>query len=109
MVLNISRICLIAATVLLVFGFVATDAQAGGHRTVRTAGDLFYNYYVPASPGGATMAEMYPCPRPVPPWVGYTYITYQPLLPQEFLYKHKRSYKRIHPCGGSTRTRVIWY
>ena len=109
MVLNISRVCLSIAVAILVFGFLAADAQAIHPRVASSGGNLFYNFYVPASPGGATMAEMYPCPRPVPPWAGYTYITYQPLLPHEFLYKHTRSYKRFHPCGGATRTRVIWY
>lgn len=109
MVLKVSRTVLFAAVALSVLALAASEALAVGDRVVRSEGDLFYNYYVPAGPGGAATAEMYPCPRPVPPWVGYTYITYEPLLPHEFLYKHYRTYDRQHPCGGSTRTRVIWY
>jgi hypothetical protein len=69
--------------------------------------DLFYNYYVP--PGaGLVGAEMYLCPRPVPPLTGHTYITYPPLLPQEFLYKHHRTYRTVHPDAPATTTRVRW-
>jgi hypothetical protein len=69
--------------------------------------DLFYNYYV--SPGaGLVGAEMYLCPRPVPPLTGHTYITYPPLMPHEFLYKHRRTYWTAHPDAPATRTRVSW-
>lgn len=68
--------------------------------------DLFYNYYVPGGPGGVPTA-MYLAPRPVPPLVGHTYFTYQPLLPHEYLYQHQRKYYRYYDCGtGLTRTRV---
>ena len=40
--------------------------------------DLFYNYYAWPSCTGLG-AELYVSPRPVPPYVGQTYITYQPL------------------------------
>jgi len=74
--------------------------QAGPH-------DLFYNYYVgPGNCGGAAVAGMYPSPRPTPPLVGHTYITYQPLMPHEFLYTHKRKYRATHSDGSVTRTRV---
>src|SRR6185503_243391 len=46
--------------------------------------DLFYNYYVGNNCGGMG-AQLYLSPRPVPPFVGNTYITYQPLMPHEFL------------------------
>jgi hypothetical protein len=76
--------------------------------------DLFYNYYaapVPCSTNpGAVGAQLYVSPRPVPPWVGHTYITYPPLLPHEFLYHHRRTYYRGHgPHGGLTRTTVRWH
>ena len=66
------------------------------------------NYY--ASPGGegGVTAALYPSPRPVPPLVGHTYITYEPLAPHEFLYEHHRVYKRDFPDGSRTRTRVKW-
>ena len=68
--------------------------------------DLFYNYYVPPTCGG-TGAELYISPRPIPPHVGHTFITYQPLMPHEFLYHHKRTYHRYYNGGqGLTRTSV---
>jgi hypothetical protein len=75
--------------------------------------DLFYNYYVPpmACGGyGAMGAEMYLSPRPTPPLVGHTYITYQPLMPAEFLYRHHRCYYRDNgPYAGVTKTWVCWW
>ena len=73
-----------------------------------TSGDLFYNYYVPPVGDGSVGAQMYPCPRPTPPLVGHTYITYQPLMPHEFLYKHHRVYKTVHEDAPRTRTSVHW-
>jgi len=73
-----------------------------------TAGDLFYNYYVPPVGEGSVGAVLYPCPRPTPPMVGHTYVTYQPLLPQEFLYHHHRVYKTKHEDAPKTRTSVHW-
>jgi hypothetical protein len=71
--------------------------------------ELFYNYYVPGTCGGVP-AVMYLAPRPVPAWVGYTYYTYQPVLPHEQLYPHKRTYFRYYDEGrGLTRTSVSWY
>jgi hypothetical protein len=68
--------------------------------------DLFYNYYVPPTCGGVG-AELYISPKPVPPHVGHTYITYQPLMPHEFLYHHHRTYHRYYNGGqGLTRTCV---
>jgi hypothetical protein len=66
-----------------------------------------YNYYVPGYEGGPP-AQLYVSPRPVPPLVGHTYITYPPLNPHEFLYRHKRTYSRVDPDGGTTKTRVRW-
>lgn len=70
------------------------------------AADLFYNNYVPGNPP----AQLYPSPRPTPPLVGHTYITYQPLYPQEFLYRHRRTYagydgQHLLPVN---RTTVSW-
>ena len=68
--------------------------------------DLFYNYYVGNNCGGMG-AELYLSPRPVPPFVGHTYITYQPLMPHEFLYAHDRTYHRYYNGGlGLTRAHV---
>ena len=65
---------------------------------------------VPCGCAGAMGAQLYVSPLPVPPRVGWTYITYQPLLPQEFLYPHKRSYWKCNsPYGSYTKTKVWWY
>jgi hypothetical protein len=52
---------------------------------------------------------LYVSPRPVPPWVGHTYITYQPLMPHEFMYSHHRTYHRYYNGGqGLNRTHVAY-
>ena len=74
---------------------LAQPAAAQGYRPGTTRPDLFYNYYVGPSPTyGGVPAQMYLSPRPVPPHVGHTWITYQPLMPHEFLYTHHRTYYR---------------
>ena len=89
------------------------SAHAQDYCGPRSRADLFYNYYVPpvACNGyGAVGAELYPCPRPTPPLVGHTYITYQPLMPQEFMYRHHRCYTRDNgPYAGLTKTWVCWW
>ncbi len=71
--------------------------------------DLFYNFYV-HGPCGGYPAQMYVSPKPVPPHVGHTYITYQPLMPHEFMYKHHRTYHQYYDNGrGLTRTYVKWW
>lgn len=70
------------------------------------AADLFYNYYVPGNPP----AQAFLSPRPSPPLVGHTYITYQPFYPNEYLYHHHRSYARydgIHHLPVA-KTHVSW-
>ncbi len=70
-------------------------------------GDLFSNYYVgPACYAGGVPAQLYTSPLPTPPFVGHTYITYEPLMPHEFMYRHKRTYSRHNPGEGWTRTTV---
>ena len=72
--------------------------------------DLFYNYYVgPAPMAGGVAAGMVPAPLPTPPLVGHTYITYEPFMPHEFLYKHSRSYHRHHPGRGWVSTKIHWW
>lgn len=68
--------------------------------------NVFYNYYVGQSAYGGMPAQLYTSPRPTPPLVGHTYITYPPLMPHEYLYSHNRTYRTRHPGGGYTRTRV---
>jgi len=82
------------------------SGRAQAENRNRTSPDLFYNYYVPPAGCNSVAASIYPCPRPVPPVVGHTYVTYQPLMPHEFLYPHARVYRRQHAEGGATRTSV---
>jgi hypothetical protein len=91
----------------------ARSASAQDYCSVGFQPDLFYNYYVgPVSCHGQTAvgAQLYVSPLPVPPLVGHTYITYQPLLPQEFLYQHKRCYVRSNgPYSAPTFTHISWH
>ncbi len=104
------RICLLVAIVLA--GWVAVghlvENRAEAAVRYRTPPNLFYNYYVPAVGCPGIGARLYVCPRPTPPLVGHTYVTYEPLMPHEFLWKHCRVYKRKHPDGKCTRTMVLW-
>lgn len=70
--------------------------------------DTYYNYYVPPVGPYSVGAKLYPCPRPTPPLVGHTYVTYEPLFPHEFLYKHHRRYVTQHVDAPKTRTHVRW-
>lgn len=90
------------AAVLVAVGFVSAAP------TEAAQPDLFANYYAYPHAGGIP-AQMYISPRPTPPLVGHTYITYQPLMPHEFLYRHHRNYYTYHPYGGHTVTRVCWW
>ena len=72
--------------------------------------DLFYNNYAPQASCGGQPVSMYPAPHPTPPLVGHTYYTYQPLLPHEFLYPHRRVYHRYYNQNmGLTRTTIVWH
>lgn len=71
--------------------------------------DLFYNYYTQANCNAAP-AKLYVSPLPVPAAVGHTYITYQPLMPHELMYKHSRNYHRYYDNGqGFSRTSVRYW
>jgi hypothetical protein len=76
------------------------------HISYQQQKDLFYNYYAQPGPYNGAAAQMYVCPRPVPPFVGHTWVTYQPLMPHEFLYQHKRAYYTHNPGAGWRRTNV---
>ena len=115
------KTALVAATVLSAGSAGALEADAGGWGRLHGGGsiygcyypptnpDLFYNFYVPPCDYAGAGAQLYVAPRPTPPLVGHTYITYQPLLPHEFLYKHHRTYYRYHPGSGVTKTKVHWW
>ena len=100
----------LAIATLAAAGLHTQPVQAGNHgKGGKRAGtmrsdDLFYNYYVDY-PGGVP-AQLYTSPRPTPPLVGHTYITYQPLMPHEFLYVHNRTYNAQFADGSSTTTRI---
>lgn len=92
-----------AAALLAVLGLSSNQALAQGPVPING-----YGYYV--QPGPAPLgAQLYVSPRPTPPLVGHTYITYQPLAPHEFLYRHHRTYKVHHNGDGPTRVFVWWH
>jgi hypothetical protein len=97
----------LAATVAAGIGASGSPAWAVGPPGMVT-GNLFYNEYVPPDPYWGLGAQLYVSPRPTPPYVGHTFITYQPLMPQEFLYPHHRVYYRENPGVGVTKTKVSW-
>ena len=78
------------------------------HIRYQRPNDIFYNYYVGPEPSG-TAAQMYPSPLPVPPNVGHTYVPYPPLMPHEFLYRHKRTWYGHTPGSGWTRAKVRYH
>jgi hypothetical protein len=100
------------AVVLCGMSLVGSVAQAVEGRwqrviTYQDKRDLFANYYVGPQPSG-TAAQMYVSPLPVPAHVGHTYVTYQPLMPHEMMYKHMRSHYAYTPGAGWYRSKVRW-
>jgi hypothetical protein len=100
MVLGTSRLLLVAA-VAATWTLTASEATAVN----RAAAPVSANYYVVDADASVAL---YVSPRPTPPMVGHTYITYQPLAPHEFLYLHHRTYVTHHPDAPRTVTRVCW-
>jgi hypothetical protein len=96
-----SRLFLVAGVLAATWTLAAIPADAAHP----AAAPLFANYYVV---GDSASAEMYLCPRPTPPLVGHTWITYQPLMPHEFLYTHHRKYVTVNPGARRTVTSVRW-
>ncbi|MEX2168948.1 MAG: hypothetical protein WD851_06540 [Pirellulales bacterium] len=87
----------------------ADEGWEGRRRvSMQAKNDLFYNYYVGPYPSG-TAAQLYVSPLPVPATVGHTWITYQPFMPHEFLYKHHRSYYTYNPGAGWTRAKIRYH
>lgn len=87
----------------------ADEGWEGRRRvSMQAKNDLFYNYYVGPYPSG-TASQLYVSPLPVPATVGHTWITYQPFMPHEFLYKHHRSYYTYNPGAGWTRAKIRYH
>jgi hypothetical protein len=108
------RMLAVSLAVLAAFAIVCEmdlggDNQARAEYRVRSADQMFHNYYVPPCGYPTTGAQLYVSPRPTPPLVGHTWITYEPLMPHEFLWKHRRTYIRHLPNGKTTRTTVHWH
>lgn len=75
--------------------------------TEESSADLFYNFYQPGN--GGSPAGSFPAPYPTPSYVGHQYTTYQPLMPNEWLYHHHRTYHQSYNMGmGLNRTKVKW-
>lgn len=71
--------------------------------------DLFANQYTQGFANQAN-AGMYISPVPVPPNVGHTYYTYQPLYPHEVMHLHRERYHNYYDnTRGLNRTRVHYY
>ena len=70
--------------------------------------DVFHDFYQPGN--GGVPARAFPAPFPAPPRAGRSYTTYQPFMPNEWLYMHHRTYHQHYNMGmGLNRTSVAWY
>jgi hypothetical protein len=79
----------------------------GGSQARAEHPDIFYNFYNgPTIYGAGQPAQLYISPRPTPPMVGHTWLTYPPLMPHEFMYHHKRKYYKYYRNGGYTTSCV---
>jgi hypothetical protein len=86
-----------------------SEAIQYGARRGFGSSDLFYNYYTQGN-ANSVNAQMYVSPIPVPPNVGHTFYTYQPLYPHHMLYWHKDRYHNYYDGGrGMNRTRAVYY
>lgn len=98
----------VCAALAVALGFCsALDAGAVNRREIsyQSKADVFADYYVGPNPSG-TAAAMYISPLPTPPHVGHTYTTYQPWMPHEYLYEHKRSHYAYTRGSGWSRAKV---
>ena len=99
----------IGLTLLIAGVLAAQEARAQMYYPAPSPGGIPNAYVAPHSQVGVGTA-LYPCPRPAPPMVGYTYIPYEPLAPHEFLYGHHCTYVRKNDGHCSTtRTSVTYW
>ena len=76
--------------------------------TEESSPDVFHNFYQPGN--GGSPAGAFPAPFPTPHRIGHQYTTYQPFMPNEWLYMHHRTYHQSYNQGmGLNRTKVHWY
>ena len=97
-----------ASIAVAIIACCAAGASAADKRHVsfQSKNDLFADYYVGPQPGGTAAAAMYVSPVPTPPHVGHTYTTYQPWMPHEYTYTHKRSHYAYTPGAGWSRSKI---
>ena len=106
--IRVALIKLLGGTLLSVGLLAAVDVQSTSAQEYAYP-QMMQNYYV-ADPQMGIQPEMYLAPVPTPPLVGRTYITYSPLNPHEFLYRHHRTYYQYYDGGrGLNRTKIHWY
>ena len=103
---RLSQVAL-AAVLAAAWFVMAGDARAQGYGLPGWTSPEPNYYAMPTGPEGLT-AALYPCPRPTPPLIGQTYITYEPLAPHQFLYLHHAHYKTCNGPCQVTRTSVTW-
>lgn len=91
------RTILAALVVFAALAFVSQTASAQiGNGNLPNY--LFSQYTTQGQ--GAMTAGQYPAPHPVPPYVGDSYYTYQPLMPHEMMYEHQRNYFNYYNDGS---------
>ncbi len=86
---------------------IAADARAQGYGPPGWISPE-PNYYAQPTDSQGLTAALYPCPRPTPPLVGQTFITYEALSPHEFLYCHHECYKGSNGPCQCTKTSITW-
>ena len=107
MVHRFSRLATVAVVAAAAWFVLAADIRAQSYGAPGWPAPEPNYYAMPTGPDGLT-AALYPSPRPTPPLVGQTYITYGALAPQEMLYDHFQFYRTCNDSGQVTRTSVIW-
>jgi hypothetical protein len=97
-------------TVLAALAASCLLSLAAGSTARAAHPDIFYNFYQgPSAVGPGSPAQLYVAPRPTPPLVGHTYLTYPPLMPHEFLYHHHRTYYKHYHNGGFASSHVRYH